>query len=378
MPRLTDKLAREIASPSGGRQTIIRDSSITGFAVRKTATGFTAFVFNYVANGRERRMTIGQFPAWSVAAARESAARLRRMVDAGEDPLELAQQARAVLTLDQLWLRYDQSVLPQKAIATQRDERSFWRRLILPRLGRRRLPDIKPADIDHFHREVSRSTPVQANRCIASLRHVFNKAIRWQLATANPVQGAAKNREQPRQRYLSDAEMQRFVAALDAHAETSSTLALKFLLLTGARRGEVLGALWSQIDLTNQTWTKPSSHTKQRRVHRVPLSEGAIVVLQKARDRTEGDFIFPGRSGQALVEIKKVFRVICQQAGIADFRIHDLRHSYASLLASSGVSLPMIGALLGHTQVATTARYSHLHDDALRAATDIASRKALG
>lgn len=375
MARLTDKMVRDMGTPAKGQQKIVRDDGITGFAVRKTATGCTAFIFNYVADGRDRRKTIGQYPAWSVAAAREEAAKLRRRVDVGEDPLRSEQEARAVPTLSQLWDRYSVEVLPAKADSTQRDMTSVWQRLILPRLGSRRLPDIRPKDIDQFHRTISASTPVQANRCIASLRHVFNKAIRWELVDSNPVTGTALNVEQPRHRYLSDAERMQFLKALDAHVETASTLALRFLLLTGARRGEVLKATWHQFDLHLEVWIKPSAHTKQRRYHRVPLSKGAADILVRARKLTNSEFVFPGRSGHALVEIKKVFRSICASAGITDFRIHDLRHSFASVLASSGISLPLIGGLLGHTQVSTTARYSHLHDDALRVATNDAARR---
>jgi integrase len=352
-------------------QKIERDTIVTGFGVRKTASGHTAFIFNYTARGRDRRMTIGQYPAWSVAAARQAAAKLRIRVDAGEDPLEVQQVARAEYTLAHLWERYEEVVLPRKAESTQKDERSIWKRLILPKLGNRRLSHIRPGDIDAFHLAVTALTPVQANRCIASLRHAFNMAIRWELVASNPVTGIKKNSEPPRQRFLDDLERARFVAALDAREDTPSALALHFLLLTGARRGEVLKATWGQIDFVKEAWIKPSSHTKQRRLHRVPLSKSAMNILHRARLLTEGDFIFPGRTGKALIEIKKTFYAVCREACIEGLRIHDLRHSYASALVSRGTSLPIIGGLLGHTQVSTTARYSHLADEAMRHATNL-------
>lgn len=370
MPRITDKLIRDMPVPNEG-QKIERDTIVTGFGVRKTASGHTAFIFNYTARGRDRRMTIGQYPAWSVAAARQAAAKLRIRVDAGEDPLEVQQVARAEYTLAHLWERYEELVLPRKAESTQKDERSIWKRLILPKLGNKRLSHIRPGDIDAFHLAVTALTPVQANRCIASLRHAFNMAIRWELAASNPVSGIKKNSEPPRQRFLDDLERARFVAALDAREDTPSVLALHFLLLTGARRGEVLKATWGQIDFVQEAWIKPSSHTKQRRLHRVPLSKSAMNILHRARLLTEGDFIFPGRSGKALTEIKKTFYAVCREARIEGLRIHDLRHSYASALVSRGTSLPIIGGLLGHTQVSTTARYSHLADEAMRHATNL-------
>lgn len=215
---------------------------MTGFAVRRTATGNTAFIFNYSFQGRDRRMTIGGHPAWSVAAAREQAKALRRTVDAGQDPLGQKEAARSELTLTQLWGRYTEEVLLRKAASTQRNERSVWDRMILPQLGRKRLSEIEPVDIDRLHDRISAKTPVQANRCLASLRHVFSTAMRWKLIGESPVSSGLKNRESGRERYLSQDERKRLLAALDNRPDTASTLAIRFLLLTGARRGEVLKA----------------------------------------------------------------------------------------------------------------------------------------
>ena len=370
MPTITDKLVRNMPAPSIG-QIIVRDNVVTGFGVRKTATGFTAFVFSYTASGRDRRMTIGRYPSWSVAAARQTAAKLRMQVDAGEDPLDDRQASRAELTLAQLWSRYDVSVLPRKAKSSQRDERSIWARLILPKLGHRKLSHIRNGDIDALHFAISAVTPVQANRCIASIRHAFNTAIRWELAIKNPANGIIKNSEMPRHRYLDDIERKQFVNALDARQDTPSALAIRFLLLTGARKGEVLKAQWDEIDLVGEAWTKPSAHTKQRRLHRIPLSKSAMRVLERAKQRSNSEYVFPGPRGGAMTDIKKSFQSICREANIEGLRIHDLRHSFASALVSRGTSLPIIGGLLGHTQVSTTARYSHLADEAMRRATNL-------
>ncbi len=379
MPRITDKLVRELPVPTKEQgQRIVRDDLVTGFAVRKTATGNTAFVFNYTFQGRDRRMTIGSHPTWSVAAAREHAKTLRRTVDGGRDPFGQKEQARNELTLAQLWDRYMEEVLHRKAPSTQRNERSVWDRLILPHLGRKRLSEVEPVDIDRLHNRISVNTPIQANRCLASLRHVFATAMRWKLIGESPVSSGLKNREQERERYLSQDERKRLLAALNNRPDTASTLAIRFLLLTGARRGEVLKATWDQFDLTAAVWIKPSAHTKQRKLHRVPVSEGAVHVLRRARLLSNGNFVFPGRNGEALVEMKKMFGAVLEEAEIRDFRIHDLRHSYASFLVSDGTSLPIIGRLLGHTQAATTNRYSHLEDDPLRQATNRLSQNIAG
>jgi integrase len=179
--------------------------------------------------------------------------------------------------------------------------------------------------------------------------------------------------------------------ALAAHPEKPSADAIRLLLLTGARRGEVLSATWDQFDLSGGTWTKPHTGTKQKREHRVPLSAPAMQLLaeikttadeENARRRRDGKpelvHVFPGMNGRALTEIKKSWASVCKAAGISGVRIHDLRHSFASILASSGLSLPIIGRLLGHTQAATTQRYAHLMDDPLRAATEKAGAFIIG
>lgn len=375
--RLTDKLIKEIPGPPRGKQVLVRDDLVTGFAVRKTATGHTAFVFNYVCSGRERRVTIGQYPAWSVSGARDEAKRLRRKVDVGEDPLEDRQAARQELTLRELWEQYERDILPRKAPSSQRNERSIWGRLILPELGRKKLSAITTNDIDRFHNGVSASTPVQANRCLASLRHVFKMGMRWGKASANPVIGSSRNREPHRERYLTDDEKNRLLAALDTHRQTPSTLAIRFLLLTGARSGEVFKATWDQIDFDTGVWMKPSAHTKQRRNHRIPLSDAAMDVLRQARQYGAGHLVFDSGTGKPLTTIKKLFGRVREEAGLEGFRLHDLRHSFASFLASDGISLPIIGRLLGHTQVSTTDRYSHLQDEPLRLATNRVGRRVL-
>ncbi|WP_233998710.1 site-specific integrase [Erythrobacter sp. YT30] len=183
------------------------------------------------------------------------------------------------------------------------------------------------------------------------------------------------NPEVERERYLTADEQKSFINALSSMPETASTLAIWFLMLTGARSGEVFAAQWSQFDLDCAVWVKPSSHTKQKRPHRVPLSEPAVEVLKRAQKSTKSEFVFSTNSGKPITSIGRAFGKLCKKAGIEDLRPHDLRHNYASLLASEGVSLQIIGKLLGHSQPATTNRYAHLADEALRKATELAGKK---
>jgi integrase len=411
--RLTDKVIDALPLPAKGG-VITYDKDVPGFGMRVTAKGARSFVLNYVVSGVERRMTIGQYSVWSSTAAREEARELRRKIDRGIDPMaerkdqEAAAAAeRDAPSMEDLFDRYVKEHLPHKSARAAADDRSIWKQLVLPRLGAMKVTLVKSTDIDSLHADISKTRPVRANRTIEVLRKAFNLAIRWGWRSDNPVSGVRKNPEHRRARYLSFAEIIKLAEALATHHEKTSAQAIRLLMLTGARRGEVLSARWDMFDLENGIWVKPSAHTKQRKEHRVPLSAPAIELLKglkaEALDRMKKaqateikPYVFPGDDGEPLTDIKRTWLAVCKKAGLAKeaaqrtrggklvkdkdgepimvwkttVRIHDLRHTYASVLASEGLSLPIIGALLGHTQPQTTARYAHLFDDPLRAATE--------
>ena len=252
------------------------------------------------------------------------------------------------------------------------EDQSLLNQLILPQFGRLRVGSVQRSDVEAFHREVTKTTPVRANRAHSLLRRMFNLALGWGWVEANPCVGVERNQEEMRERYLSPQELGRVMTALAAHPNQTSANAVRLLLLTGARRGEVLGATWDQFDFSAGVWTKPASATKQRRSHRVPLSEPAQQLLAEMHAASDGgSALFPGRRGAEQQRgLRTFWATVTRQADIEGVRLHDLRHTYASYLASAGMSLPLIGALLGHSSPATTARYAHLLDDPLRAATE--------
>jgi integrase len=368
--RLTDKIARAMAAPTSGNR-IEYDTDVRGFGVRTTSSGARSFVLNYRIGGRERRHTIGSFPDWPVAAAREQAKALKRRIDMGEDPMAERDAAKTAPTVQGLADRYLAEHAPRKRERSAAEDASLLRQHILPRLGRVRVDAVRRADIEAMHREISRVTPTRANR-VQSLAHkMFALAIGWDMRPDNPCKGIERNPENRRERYLTQAELERLLTILSAHPYQSSACAVRLLLLTGARRNEVLGATWGEFDLSGGTWTKPASNTKQAKTHRIPLSAAAIELLADMHAKADGPALFPGRRGAEQQRgLKTFWGTVTRQADIEGVRLHDLRHSYASYLASAGMSLPLIGALLGHTQAATTQRYAHLLDDALRAATE--------
>ena len=297
---------------------------------------------------------------------------LRQAIGRGIDVTGERAAERRAPTMQHLCQRYLKEHAIRKAPRGREADESMIDQHIIPKLGRYKVAEIQFADIDALHRMISKQTPYRANRVLALLSKMFALAIRWQQRTDNPAKGIQRNPEFPRNRFMSEAELARLTQALDAHPNQSSANAVRLLVLTGARRGEVLSALWDQFDLERGVWTKPSAHTKQKREHRVPLSIGALLVINAMYKQSDGPYLFPGSGTDAPQrELKKFWAAVCREADLRDLRIHDLRHTYASILASSGASLPIIGALLGHTQPATTARYSHLFESPFREATEL-------
>jgi integrase len=248
-------------------------------------------------------------------------------------------------------------------------------RYVLPELGHFKVAEITPAHIDKLHRGM-KPTPYQANRVLALLSKMFTLAMtRWHYRTDNPCKGVERYHEEKRKRYLSPEELGRLVAVLAAHDCQQSANAIRLCLLTGARSGEVLSATWSQFNLAVGQWTKPSAHTKQKAEHIVQLSGHAVALLASMKPGAPSDHLFPAphAHGVAQANLKRFWSTVRKRAAIPDARIHDLRHSFASYLASSGASLIVIGKMLGHTQPITTARYAHVHDETQRQAAETVS-----
>jgi integrase len=376
--RLSDAIVRKLPTPATGNK-ITYDSEVKGFGCRVTMAGARSFVLNYRIAGLERRYTIGSFPEWSTGAARDKAKRLKRDIDHGIDPLGEREAERTAPTIADMCARYIEEHLPRKRPSSQRDDRSMIERDIKPVLGKHKVADLQFVHVDQLHRAISSRAPFRANRVLALLSKMFSLAIRWRWRFDNPCRGVERNHENRRERYLGPAELARLAAALEAHPERTSVNLVRFLLLTGSRFGEATHATWDQFDLERGVWIKPSAHTKQKRDHRAPLSAPALALIAEMKAANgPSPYLFAGppktdKAGKPITTIKTTWRSICRQAGLEGTRVHDLRHTYASVLASSGLSLPVIGALLGHTQPQTTARYAHLLDDPLRQATERAA-----
>lgn len=393
--KLDDKAVRDLPLPEAGNR-ITYDSEVKGFGVRVTKAGAKAFILNYRQGRVERRITIGSFPDWTVKAARDHAKGLKRQIDTGADPMVDRHADRAAPTIDKLADRFVDEHLSKRRAATQADYKSILSLYIRPTLGRMRVDEVRHTDIERLHAAVAKRAPYRANRTVSVLSKMLTLAIKWEMRTDNPARGIERAPEQKRERYLSPPEIARLGEALNDLKEQDSANAIRLLLLTGARKSEVLKAQWSEFNLTDGVWIKPSAHVKTKKDHRVPLSGPARLLLSEMRAKAEKGLepgeslglVFEGAKGRPLSDIRESWAAVCKQAGLgamaetkdkagkpvkvwqADARMHDLRHTYASILASHGLSLPIIGQLLGHTQAQTTQRYAHLMDDPLRAATE--------
>jgi integrase len=410
--QFNDKFLKSLPLPAKGNR-IWYDDQVTGLGLRITAGGAKSFVFNYRVHGRERRYTLGPYgkDLWTLLRARRRAGELRRMVERGEDPLSGRIDARNAPTVNDLCDRFEEEHIPKKRARTQTDYKRVIKKDIRPELGAKKVADVDFSDIDGLHLKVTkRGSPYEANRVFRVASKMFNLAIKWNMRPDNPVKGVELNEEEKRERYLDPAkELVPLAKALDEHPDKQAVAIIRLLLFLGSRRGEVQAMRWEQLDLDNGTWTKRSAHTKQKKLHRVPLPAAAVNLLRHLRAEAEAaakgeggevpEWVFPSADSDTghRVEIKKDWWAICKAAGITrtqmvkhkktgelhpvvkhGARIHDLRHTYASILVSAGQTLPIIGRLLGHTQASTTARYAHLFDDPLRKAAAQASALIAG
>jgi integrase len=358
------------------------DDEDKGLMVRVTEAGAKSFVLNYrTKSGRKRRYTIGKFPEWSTSAARKKALELRTRIAVEDfDPADALKADREAPTVADLCKRFVDNHLPKLRESSQRDCLSGIERDVLPAMGQLRVADVTFADCDALHRKITkRGARYSANRCASMLHKMFALSIRWGWRDTNPATGIPKNHEDKRRRYLQPDELEQLTKCLPEMDDRQAAAIIEFLLLTGARSHEVLGMRWDQVNFETGMWTKPGHETKQKTEHSVPLSQDAIAVLRGIDQTFKPKFVFPGAGKTGHREsVRKPWVKLMRDAKIEGFRVHDLRHSYASLLVSSGLSLPVIGQMLGHTQVSTTHRYAHWYDEPLRAAAEQAAAAVKG
>lgn len=374
--KLTKRFVESIP-PHEKDELLLWDSELKGFGIRVFPTGRRTYFVQYRNQfGSTRRKKIGVHGHITADQAREEAKRLLGDVAKGKDPSQDHQNEKIKPTFEKLAAEYlEYCIKENKAAKSLKEEKRMLNTILLKRFGFKKLDEITTYEIQQLHHE-RRDTLYVANRLRSLLHGMFNLAIKWKWMTTNPVAGVSKYTEQKRNRWLNDEEVQRLFAVLETYHNQNVANIVRLLILTGARYTEVVSATWDQFDLEKGTWTKPDLSTKQRKMHHIPISLQVIEILKAMKVKAESHFLFPGKvPGQPIKEIKKAWHTIRKAAGFPEVRIHDLRHTHASHLVSSGLSLSIVGKLLGHTQASTTQRYAHLADAPLRQAAEFFGNK---
>jgi integrase len=375
MQKLTQALVD--AQTADGRDRFIFDSQLSGFALRITPTGKRIFVAQGRVSGRKRRITVGYASDMSLSKAREEALQTLAAMRGGVDPTaerkaRLRASAAKTITIGELAERWmAEFVIPKLKPRTASDYRQLLARHILPALGNLTIAEIDRERIERLHLDMKK-VPRRANYTVATVRALLSFAVRRGFRANNPALGIKPYRENRRERFLSEQEIG---AAADAitSAEADGVIGpfaaagLRLALFTGARSGEVTAIKWDHVDFPRRLIRLPDSKTNEPRT--IHLSDAAIEVLRSTPHVSP--FVVAGlKRAQPYKNLTRAWRIARKYAGLNDVRLHDLRHSYASLAAGRGVSLHMIGKLLGHKDPATTQRYAHLARDAVQAVND--------
>ena len=391
------KRAVDALAPAGNAETVLWDTEVKGFGMRARKAGGKSYILHYrVGAGRGaalRKLTIGKHGSpWTPETARTEAKRLLAEIAAGRDPATARQLERDALTFGELIDLYLAEGAGHKKASTLKADRGRIEHHLRPLLGKLRADRIGRAEIERMRNAVAAGKTAEkianadkrrpgsiatggqgaAAQCIALVSSIYAFAIGRGLCADNPARGVKKAPVRKVERFLSEAEIARLAAALDAEAERTGnpypSAAIKLLLLTGCRRGEIVNLRWEHVDFERECLRLPDSKTGAKVVY---LNAPARALLQELPRMAGNSRVIPGvKAESASAAIDNVWPGIREVAGLADVRLHDLRHSFASVGAAGGLSLPIIGALLGHKHATTTARYAHLSADPLRAAND--------
>lgn len=389
--------------PKVDKLTIFYDDELSGFGLRVMPSGTKTWIVEYRpgAGGRKtpkKRMAIGSAEIITPDQARKAAKDILAAVRMGQDPAGDKAEARRAETIDQLSRRYEKEAGHNRKVGTVTLYEGYWRLHIRPALGSKRAIDVTNADVAALHRAIGDEHPVTANRVISLLATFFGWLQDMKVVPEghNPAAGIEKYREQGKDRYLTTEEFARLGTAIreaetvgiewlppdpdqpaSKHArqrpETRRTVisrhaaaALRLLIFTGARLREILHLKWSEVDLQRGLLFLPDSKTGRKTI---VLGAAALTVLQDIRG--SGVYVIKGDDpAKPRADLKKPWALVSRHAGLEGVRLHDLRHSFASIGAGAGMGLPIIGKLLGHASTATTQRYAHLDADPLRRASD--------
>jgi len=373
--KLTQQFVERITPPKKVKADYF-DTEMPGLMLRVMPTGTKTYSCRYRdTRGKQGERSLGSARVLKLSEARQCVRDIRAKLAMGEDPFETRRTLKAVPTFAAFVETAYMPHIKGYKRSWSTDE-CLLRNHILPKLGNLYLDEIKRQHlIEVFSEHRSTHKPASTNRVIILCRYIFNCALKWEVegVARNPTAGINLFPENnKRERYLNDDEALRLFESLEASPNPLLPFIIAMLLLTGARKREVLDAKWQDIDLDKRLWRIEFNKAGQTR--HAPVSEGMLSLLEKLPRLPGNDYLFPNpKTGKPFVSIFHSWDTSRRKAGLKDVRIHDLRHSFASYLINQGHSLYEVQNLLGHTQVKTTQRYAHLSQDSLLNAADSAA-----
>ncbi len=363
MPKLTRRIVE--STPVQDKDVVLWDSEVKGFCCKITPAGKRVYLLYYrTHDGRQRKPKIGDHGAMTCEEARIVAQRWLSDVSQGGDPSAQKSLIKTLPTVKELAQRYMSEYAPRKKASSCKEDQSLWDQYILPAFGELKVSSVKREDIMRLHHSVQHLSTT-ANRVLSLLSKALNLAELWGYRpdASNPCRHVQKYAENKRERFLSQEEIARLMSVLEQEEKEGKELppvlcAIRLLLLTGCRLNEILSLSWQEVDFDKSCLFLLDSKRGKRTVY---LSPPALELLQNIPREKDHPYVIAGKNRQAhLINLQKPWGRIRKKASLDDVRIHDLRHTFASVAAANGLSLPIIGALLGHSQTQTTARYAHL------------------
>lgn len=376
--KLDAAFCSEVACPPGQNKVVFWDTSTKGFTLEVRSSGGKTYYLRYQdQSDRQKQLKIGRHEDITFAQARKKAVALRSEVVLGGDPAKDKAKKRSVPIYAELAKQHlDHAKTYQKRPS---NTESVMRLHLLPKWGKLRLDEIKQQEVAKWLGEKREEglAPSTVEKIRITLNRSYELAKRWQLpgAEINPVHGIARPRyNNKRERFLTASEAARLIEAAERSFNPQLKPIVQLLLFTGARKGELLKARRTDVDLDRRTWHIPDSKTGKPRY--VPLSADAISVIEGLVEVPGCPWLLPNPdTRKPYSDIKRAWDTARTEAGLGGLRIHDLRHSAASFMINAGIDLYTVGRILGHADHQSTMRYSHLADATLLAAVEAGAAK---
>lgn len=371
------------------------DDVLPGFGCRVTPDCKKTFVVDFTVNARRRRMTLGHHGIITVDQARKMAREALAAASMGKDPMAARDEARADISLSELCELYLEEGVGHKRESTVEIDKGRIERHIKPLLGSKPVRQITQRDVQRMFNDIAKGKTATikksskkhglarvrggegtARRAVGLLGGIFTYAIKQGMRPDNPAHGIEKGKDERRERFLTSEEIQRLTKTMNAMEKAKelhpySVAIVRLLLFTGARRGEITNARWEDVDLERGVLVVPKGKTGPRNIRLAAPAQQILSDLPRA-----SDWVFPARSGDKPFQgLPKQWRTLRERAKLGELRIHDLRHTFASMAVQGGASLYLVQNLLGHSDASMTQRYAHLADDPVSAANDAVAKR---